>query len=84
MQRPTALLRQLLVAEVIQMYLTQQIVAIKAQMRKEQIRILEQITSKEDITITYAWGQKQDQAVFMRKMVDAEGASRAKRTGVVP
>lgn len=83
MDRPTALLRQLLILELIQAHIARELVRVKAQMREEGLHIIERQDVGMDIRIEFRIGDHYDEAVFMRKMLDAEAANRAKRTGMI-
>src|SRR5579875_766746 len=83
MTRPTALLRQLLILELIQAHITRELARVKAQMRAEGLHIVERQDGDMDIRIEFRVGDHYDEAVFMRKMLEAEGANRAKRTGMI-
>ncbi len=83
MKRPTALLRRLLIAEEIQAHVTREITNIKAQMKTEKLKIIDRKDNQDDVWIQYQCDNEYDEAVFMRKMLDAESSSRAKRTGIL-
>ncbi|WP_206886490.1 hypothetical protein [Alicyclobacillus mali (ex Roth et al. 2021)] len=83
MDRPTALLRQLLILELIQAHIARELVRVKAQMREEGLHIIERQDVGMDIRIEFRIGDHYDEAVFMRKMLEAEAANRAKRTGMI-
>ena len=83
MKRPTALLRRLLIAEEIQAHVSREITNIKAQMKAEELKIIDRKENQADVWIQYQCDNEYDEAVFMRKMLDAESTSRAKRTGIL-
>ncbi|MFD1674107.1 hypothetical protein [Alicyclobacillus fodiniaquatilis] len=83
MDRPTASLRRLLLLESIQKSITNEIALTKAQMREAGLRIIERKVNHHDVWIQYQYGQHHDEAIFMRKMLDAESKNRAKRTGMI-
>ncbi|MBF8376469.1 hypothetical protein IW967_01010 [Alicyclobacillus mali] len=84
MERPTAILRRLLILESIQAHITRELARVKEQMLTEDLRIIERQASAMDVRIQYRVGNHYDEAVFMRKMLEAEAANRAKRTGMIP
>jgi len=83
MDRPTALLRQLLILELIQAHVTRELSRVKAQMRAEGLHMVEREDGDMDIRVEFRVGDHYDEAVFMRKMLEAEASSRAKRTGMI-
>jgi len=83
MNRPTALLRQLLILERIQAHITCELARVREQMRTEGLHIIERQVSDMDVWIQYRVGYHYDEAVFMRAMLEAEAANRAKRTGMI-
>lgn len=83
MNRPTALLRQLLILELIQAHIAREMARVKAQMRENDLHIIERQDGNMDIRVEFRIGDRYDEAVFMRKMLEAEAANRAKRTGMV-
>ena len=83
MKRPMALLRRLLIAEEIQAHVSREITNIKAQMKAEELKIIDRKDNQDDVWIQYQCDNEYDEAVFMRKMLDAESSSRAKRTGIL-
>ena len=83
MKRPTALLRRLLIAEEIQAHVSREINVIKAQMKAEELKIIDRKENQDDVWIQYQCDNEYDEAVFMRKMLHAESSSRAKRTGIL-
>ncbi|WP_206832704.1 hypothetical protein [Alicyclobacillus fructus] len=83
MNRPTALLRQLLILELVQAHITRELARVKAQMRADGLHIIEREVGDMDIRIEFRVGNLYDEAVFMRKMLEAEAANRAKRTGMI-
>ena len=83
MNRPTALLRQLLVLESIQAHITREIARVKEQMRTQELHVIERQVGDMDVRIQFRVGNHYDEAMFMRKMLDAEAANRAKRTGMI-
>lgn len=83
MDRPTALLRQLLILELIQAHITRELARVKAQMRADGLEVIERQVGDMDVRIQFRVGDHYDEAVFMRKMLDAEAANRAKRTGMI-
>lgn len=84
MDRPTASLRRLLLLESIQESITKEIAHTKAQMREDGLRIINRKVNLHDVWIQYQFGNYHDEAIFMRKMLDAESRNRAKRTGMIP
>ncbi|EJY57200.1 hypothetical protein URH17368_0115 [Alicyclobacillus hesperidum URH17-3-68] len=83
MNCPTALLRQLLILERIQAHITRELSRVKAQMRADGLHIVEREDGDIDIRVEFRVGDHYDEAVFMRKMLEAEAANRAKRTGMI-
>jgi len=83
MDRPTALLRQLLILELIQAHVTRELSRVKAQMRADGLDIIERQDGDMDIRVEFRVGDHYDEAVFMRAMLEAEAANRAKRTGMI-
>ena len=83
MDRPTALLRRLLIVEALQNFMTREIALVNEQMRNEGLRLIDRKENLYDIWIQYKCGNKFDEAIFMRKMLDAESKNRAKRTGMI-
>lgn len=83
MDRPTALLRQLFILELIQAHIAREFARVKAQMREDGLRIIERQDGDMDIRVEFRVGDHYDEAVFMRKMLEAEAANRAKRTGMI-
>ncbi|GMA59360.1 hypothetical protein GCM10025858_38630 [Alicyclobacillus sacchari] len=83
MNRPTALLRQLLILELIQAHIAREMARVKAQMRADGLHIVEREDGDIDIRVEFRVGDHYDEAVFMRKMLEAEAANRAKRTGMI-
>ncbi|MDI9261305.1 hypothetical protein [Alicyclobacillus sendaiensis] len=83
MARPTALLRHLLILELIQAHIAREFARVKAQMREDGLHIIERQDGGMDIRIEFRVGDHYDEAVFMRKMLEAEAANRAKRTGMI-
>ena len=81
--RPTALIRRLLVVEAMQESMTREIVLIKGQMQSEGIMVIDRRDNPQDVWIQYKCKNEFDEAIFMRKMLDAESRNRAKRTGMV-
>lgn len=83
MERPTALIRRLLIAEALQESITREISLIKEQMRHEGLKIIDRKNNVHDVWIEYTHGNQHDESIFMRKMLDAESKNRAKRTGII-
>ncbi len=83
MDRPTAVLRRLLILESIQDYITHEIVTLKEQMRNEGLKIIDRKDNLQDIWIEYRQLNQYDKAIFMKKMLEAESRNRAKRTGMI-
>ncbi len=83
MLRPTALIRRLLIVEALQEYMTRELALIKEQMREEDLRLIDRKDNSHDIWIQYKNGREFDEAIFMRKMLDAESRNRARRTGMI-
>lgn len=83
MNRPTALIRRLLIAEALQEYMAREIAVIKEQMRTDGIKIIDRKSNLQDICIQFTVENQNDEATFMRKMLDAESRNRAKRTGMI-
>lgn len=83
MERPTALIRRLLIAEAIQGYMTSEISLIKEQMRTDGIKIIDRKDNVHDVWIQYLNGKQNDEAIFMNRMLEAEAKNRAKRTGII-
>lgn len=81
MERPTAVLRRLLVLESIQKYVDSEISTVKQQMKNGDLRIIGCQNNQEDIWIQYQCGNEYAEAIFMRKMLDAESRNRAKKPG---
>ncbi len=84
MTRPTALIRHLLVFESLQEYMAHEIALIKEQMRNENVKIIDRKDNAQDVWIQYKDGNIFDEAIYMRKMLDAESKGRAKRIGIMP
>ncbi len=83
MSRPTALIRRLLVLESLQEYMAHEISQVKAQMRNDGIKIIDRKVNLQDIWIQYRYESHYDEAIYMRKMLDAETRNRAKRSGLL-
>ncbi|AEJ44371.1 hypothetical protein [Alicyclobacillus acidocaldarius] len=83
MNRPTALLRQLLILELIQSHINRELSRLKAQMRADGLHIIERQDGNMDVRVEFCIGDRYDEAVFMRKMLEAEAANRARRTGMI-
>lgn len=83
MKRPTALIRRLLIAEEIQAHMAREITVIKEQMRNEELKIMDRKDNPEDVWIQFRCENEYDEAIFMRKMLEAESIGRAKRTGIL-
>ncbi|MDP9728983.1 hypothetical protein FY534_07890 [Alicyclobacillus sp. TC] len=83
MDRPTATLRRLLILESLQEYIAHEIITVREQMRLKDLKIIDRKTNLHDIWIQYKSGSEFDEAIFMRKMLDAESKNRAKRTGII-
>ncbi|MFB5192014.1 hypothetical protein [Alicyclobacillus fastidiosus] len=84
MQRPTAIIRNLLIMELLQDYISREIVNLKEQIRTEGLSIVDRKDNLHDIWVQYKDEHITDEAIYMRKMLDAEVKNRAKRTGLVP
>ncbi|WP_236011748.1 hypothetical protein [Alicyclobacillus fructus] len=52
-------------------------------MRADGLHIIERQVGDMDVRIQFRVGDHYDEAVFMRKMLEAEAANRAKRTGMI-
>lgn len=83
MNRPTATLRRLLVLESLQDYIARELISMREQMRNEDLKIINRQENSQDIWIQYKYGSALDEAIFMRKMLDAESKNRAKRMGII-
>ncbi|PWI56707.1 hypothetical protein [Sulfoacidibacillus thermotolerans] len=83
MNRPTALIRRLLITEALQEFMTREVVRIKEEMRAEGIKILDRKDNPQDVWVQYKFGNEFEEAIFMRRMLDAESRNRAKRTGMI-
>jgi len=83
MDRPTALIRRLLIVEALQDSMNHELTLIKEQMRHEGLKIIDRKDNPQDVWIQYIHGNQNDEAIFMRKMLDAESKNRAKRTGLI-
>ncbi|WP_206832674.1 hypothetical protein [Alicyclobacillus fructus] len=83
MDRPTSILRQLLILELIQAHIAREFACVKSQMRADGLHIVERQDGDMDIRIKFRVDDRYDEAVFMRKMLEAEAANRAKRTGMI-
>jgi hypothetical protein len=81
--RPTDLIRRLLIAESLQDSMTREITLIKEQMLSEGLKIIDRKNNAQDVLIQFLNGNQHDEAIFMRKMLDAESKGRAKRTGMM-
>jgi negative regulator of genetic competence, sporulation and motility len=81
--RPTATLRRLLILESLQDYITHEMVAVREQMRLDDLTIIDRKTHLQDIWIQYKSGHEFGEAIFMKKMLEAESKNRAKRTGMI-
>lgn len=84
MERPTALIRRLLIVEALQESMAREMARIKEKMRADQVRIIDRRDNVQDIWIQYIQGTQHEEAIFMRKMLDAESKNRAQRTGMIP
>ena len=81
--RPTALIRRLLMLESFEEHLTGQIRLVKREMADAEIDIIDRKTNPYDIWIAYKHGGHFDEAIYMRKMLDAETDRRAERSGLL-
>lgn len=81
MDRPTATLRRLLILESLQDYIAREIIAVREQMRLEDLKIIERKDNTHDVWIQYQSGNKYDEAIFMRKMLDAESRNAPSEPG---
>ena len=84
MERPTALIRRLLIVEALQESMAREMARIKEKMRADQLRIIDRRDNVQDVWIQYIQGTQHEEAIFMRKMLDAESKNRAQRTGMIP
>ena len=84
MERPTALIRRLLIVEALQESMAREMARIKEKMRADQLRIIDRRDNVQDIRIQYIQGTQHEEAIFMRKMLDAASKNRAQRTGMIP
>ncbi len=82
MTRPTALIRRLLMLESFDEYVAGQIRLVKQQMTAEGINIIDRKINLYDIWIAYKHGEHFDEAIYMRRMLDAETNNRAERSGL--
>jgi hypothetical protein len=69
--------------ESIQDYIAREIAVVKQQMRTDGLSIIERKVNLEDVWIQYKHKNEFDEAIFMKKMLDAESKNRAKRTGMI-
>jgi hypothetical protein len=83
MPRPTAMIRNLLIMELLQDYISREIVHLKEHMRSDGLVILDHKSNPHDIWVQYKAGNLTDEAIYMRKMLEAETKNRAKRTGMI-
>lgn len=82
MGRPTVLLRRMLVLEALHKYIVCELAALKEQMRDESVKIIERYDATHEIRFEYVEGNKHQEAIYIRKMLDAEVKNRAKRCGL--
>lgn len=82
MGRPTSLIRHLLIMESFQEFVTQEIARTKAEMRSQGLTVIDRKENPQDIWIQYRYGPHSDEAIYMRRMLEAETQSRAKRAGI--
>ncbi len=66
-----------------QAHIAREFARVKAQMRADGLHIIERQVGDMDVRIQFRVGDHYDEAVFMRKMLEAEAANRAKRTGMI-
>lgn len=83
MDRPTAILRRLLVLEALQESMTREQILLKEQMRNNGLKIIHRKNNVQDVWIQYIHQNQHEEAIFMKKMLDAEAKNRAKRTGMI-
>lgn len=82
-ERPTALLRRFLIVEALHGSMAKELASIKEQMRHEGLIIIDRRDNVHDVWIQYLHESQHDEAIFMRKMLEAESRNRAKRTGMM-
>lgn len=70
--------------ESFQSFVTQELVRIRADMRKQGTVLIDRQETPQDIVIQYRHGSNHDEALYMRQMLDAEAINRAKRAGLRP
>ncbi|KPV43167.1 hypothetical protein [Alicyclobacillus ferrooxydans] len=83
MDRPTALIRRLLIVEALKDSMSHELAQVREQMRSEGLKIIDRQDNEHDIWVQYSCGNQHDEAIFMKKMLDAESRNRAKRTGMI-
>ncbi|WP_258112169.1 hypothetical protein [Alicyclobacillus sp. SP_1] len=83
MDRPTALIRRLLIVEALKDSMSHELAQVREQMRIEGLKIIDRQDNEHDIWVQYIHGNQHDEAIFMKKMLDAESRNRAKRTGMI-
>jgi hypothetical protein len=81
--RPTALIRRFLILEALKDSMGHELAQLRQQMRTEGLNIIDRRDNEHDVWIQYINGNQHDEAIFMRKMLDAESRNRAKRTGMI-
>lgn len=83
MDRPTDLLRRFLVVEALKDSMNHELAQIKKRMHEEGLKIIDRKDNTHDVWILYKCKNEFDEAIFMKKMLDAESKNRAKRTGMI-
>lgn len=83
MTRPTALIRRLLILEMLQNGITQQIRSLKQQIAQSDIVIIERQSRTLDVWIRYSYRQREYEALYMRAMLEAEVASNLSTVGEI-
>lgn len=76
MTRPTALIRQLLVLEMLQDSIIQQIRSLKQRIQQSDIVMIERQNRTLDIWIQYSYKQREYEARYMLAMLEAEVLSK--------
>lgn len=77
MTRPTALIRQLIVLEMLQDQIVRQIRFLKQRMKQSDIVMIERQNRSLDIWIQYSYKQREYEALYMCAMLEAEVLSKS-------
>lgn len=75
-------LRRMLVLEALHKYIVSETAQLKQQMRDERVKVIKRHETPDDVIFEYAESNHYQEAIYIRRMLDAEVANRAKRMGL--